>query len=347
MTKRTDFKKLLLSPNSTISEAGSVIQSQGVKFALVCDEAGKLLGTLTDGDIRRSVIGSVSPNSPVCDIMNTSPLIISRNKSIREIRETMVNNLIHHLPEVDERGAITNLFVLDELDEMVSLPNAFVLMAGGKGMRLRPLTEKCPKPLIDIAGKPVLERIIETLIGQGFHRFFISINYLGHMIENYFGDGSKWGVEISYLREDKPLGTAGALASLPKLNEPVCVMNGDIITKANFQTMLEMIDKGAKCVMGVREYKYTVPYGCLVVDGPKVLGIQEKPTMGHLINAGSYVLSPDVVESIRKNEYLDMPDLLSRVIKEGEVVHQSLISEQWIDIGSHSDLEWAKHLYGA
>lgn len=346
MTKKTDFKNLILTPDSTISKAGELIQSQGVKFVLICDETGKLLGTLTDGDIRRSVIESRPPTNPVHEIMNKTPRTISRNKSVREIRDTMTNNIIHHLPEVDENGYITNLFLLDELDEVSPLPNSFVLMAGGKGMRLRPLTENCPKPLIDVGGKPVLERTIESLIGQGFNKFYLSINYLGHMIEDYFGDGSKWGVEISYLRENEPLGTAGALAELPDLNEPVCVMNGDIITKANFRDMLELVDEGAKAVMGVREYKYTVPYGCLVVDGPKVLGMQEKPTMRHLINAGSYVLSPEVVASIPKNEYLDMPDLLSRFIEKGDPVYQSLISEQWIDIGSHSDLEWARQLYG-
>jgi NDP-sugar pyrophosphorylase family protein len=223
---------------------------------------------------------------------------------------------------------------------------AVVLMAGGRGSRLMPLTQDTPKPLLKVGSKPLIERQIEQLVGQGFRRFFISLNYLGHMIEDYFGDGSRFSVRIDYLREDKPLGTAGSLSLLQKIDEPLIVMNGDIITKANFVAMLAHFhDEGVAATMGVREYLYTVPYGCVRINGAAIAELEEKPTFRHLINAGIYVLSPDSLSLLQRNAYCDMPQLFNAVIDSGRKANTFHITEEWIDVGQKEDLLWAQKLF--
>lgn len=345
MSTQDDIRSITLAPDAPIREAARVLQAQDIKFVLVCDPEGRLLGTVTDGDLRRSILADVGHGEPVERIMNPQPQVTRRHDNRVKIREQMRTAVVRHLPEVDVEGRVVDLFFLDEPDRLAPLPNAAVLMAGGRGERLRPLTEDRPKPMLTIGGKPVLERAMEHLIDQGFRRFYLSINYLGHVVEEHFGDGSRLGVEISYLREDSPLGTAGAITRLERQQHPFVVMNGDLVTKANLRVMIDLCDSGCDAVMAAREYAYTVPYGCLAVEGGRIRGIEEKPTEYRYISAGIYVLAPAVHAYLKAGERLDMPDLFRRLINGGRDVRFHQVTEEWIDIGNMEDLAWATRLF--
>ena len=345
MSTKDDIQRITLAPDAPIREAARVIQTQHIKFAVVCDADGRLLGTVTDGDIRRSLLADIGPTEPVERIMNPHPRVTRRHDNRVMIREQMRTAVIRHLPEVDEAGRVVDIFCLDEPDTYAPLPNAALLMAGGRGERLRPLTEDRPKPMLSIGGKPVLERAIEHLIDQGFRKFYVSINYLGHVVEDHFGNGSRLGIDITYLREDTPLGTAGAITRLEPQAHPFLVMNGDLVTKAHLRGMIDLCNAGSDAVMAAREYAYTVPYGCLAVEDGRIRDIEEKPTLYRYISAGMYVLAPTAQTFLNAGERLDMPELFRRMIKAGRDVRFHHVTEEWIDIGNREDLEWATRLF--
>lgn len=347
MTTRAMIHRITLPPTAPAREAARVIQSQQIKLVLVCDEGGCLLGTVTDGDIRRSILAGFGPEVPVAQIMNCAPRVTRQHENRVQIREQMRGAVIRHLPEVDDGGRVVDIFFLDPQESVFTLPNPVVLMAGGRGERLRPLTDHVPKPLLKVGGTPVLERAIISLIEQGFRRFHISINYLGGMIREYFGDGSRWGVDISYLLEDEPLGTAGALAKLPRPEHSFVVMNGDLLTRADVRAMVESCQRGVKAVIGAREYAYTVPFGCLSVNEGRVKAIEEKPTLYHFISAGVYAFAPEALDHVAQGRYLDMPDLFRKMIDAGHEVGYHHITEEWVDIGSKEDLARARKFHAA
>jgi dTDP-glucose pyrophosphorylase len=345
-----DSKKLLrtitVEPTASIKRAAQIIQDSEVKIVLVVNECYRLVGTVTDGDIRRAVLHDIDLNGPVETIMNRHPKVSHRNDNLPALRVFMRDSVIRHLPHVDEEGRLVDLIVLDDKEDVERQNAVVVLMAGGRGSRLMPLTEHTPKPLLKIGSKPLLERQIEHLAAQGFQKYYISLNYLGHMIEDYFGDGSRFSVEISYLREMQPLGTAGALSLLGKCDQPLLVMNGDIITKTNFAAMLTFFrTERVAATMGVREFLYTVPYGCVNIHGSLIANVEEKPTMRHLINAGIYVLSPDALSLLRPDEHCDMPRLFHALIERGGAANTYHITEEWIDVGREEDLRWAQRLF--
>jgi len=341
------IKELMLLPSASIREAASVIQSQEIKFAIVCDSDGKLLGTVTDGDIRRSILGDLSPDTPVEMIMNQNPRVTRQHENRVEIRAQMRDAVIRHLPEVDHAGRVVGIFSLDGPEDVAPLSNPVVLMAGGRGERLLPLTKSIPKPLMDIGGKPVLERVIDSLIGQGFKRFYIALHYLGQLIEEYFGDGSRLGIEINYLYEEKPLGTVGALAGFESSGYPLIVMNADLLTRANVRAMVDLCQQDVAAVVGGREYAYTVPYGCLTVKNGRVQSVDEKPTRYHFISAGIYVFAPETVEFLTPGKKIDMPDFVRKLIASRLDIRYHHITEEWIDIGSKEDLAWAQQIYSS
>jgi dTDP-glucose pyrophosphorylase len=347
MSTKEAIRQITIKPTDPIREAARVIQSQDIKFAIVCDPSGTLLGTVTDGDIRRSLLSDIGPAEPVERIMNRHPQVTRRHDDPIKLRQQMREAVIRHLPEVDTDGRVVDIFFLDGPERYEPLPNAAVLMAGGRGERLRPLTTDRPKPMLSIGGKPVLERSLEHLIDQGFRRFYLSINYLGHVVEEHFGDGSRYGVAITYLREQTPLGTAGALSQLEPQTHPFLVMNGDLVTKAHTRAMMELCNAGVDAVMAAREYAYTVPYGCLDVDDTRIKNIHEKPTEHRYINAGIYGLVPDSLKYVRANERLDMTELFRRMIDDNRDVRFHPIAEEWIDIGNRDDLAWAERLFEA
>ena len=278
--------------------------------------------------------------------MNQNPKTLRADLRKEHLYEYMLAKELRYLPLVDNNGVLQNVITINE---KIRRDNIVVLMAGGLGTRLRPLTNDCPKPLLKIGDKPILETIINGFIESGFHRFYIAVNYKAEMIEEYFGDGSRWGIEIQYIHENKRMGTAGALYFLPeKPSEPIVVMNGDLLTKVDFGALIDThISKNAAATMAVREYSYQVPYGVINCNGDCIVSIEEKPEQSYFVNAGIYVLSPESVSRVDKEEFYDMPDLFNDVIKDGGKAVIYPVREYWLDIGRLSDFERARKEFGS
>ena len=341
----TDVQNLRLLPNASIREAAKVIQSQGIKIVLICNEENQLLGTVTDGDIRRAVLESIDIESSVSRIMNIKPKVVKPHEVNH--KEALISHMrkmvIRHLPQVDEQGKVVCIYLIDGFEDPTLVDNPILLMAGGAGVRLQPLTHKIPKPLVEVGGKTVIEHLIEKLRYQGFWNFYISVNYLGHMIEEYLCDGSSLGVQINYLRETKPLGTAGCLTLLEGITKPIIVMNGDLIITENFRTILASLDPRAVASVGVKEYMNVIPYGCVELKDNRIFQICEKPVQKFLINAGAYILTPQVLNFVPKDTRYDMTDLLIFLIENNHLVDAFHLEEEWIDIGQKEDLARARN----
>ncbi len=338
-----DYKKIMVSPDMSIRETISLIDSSAMQIAMVVDGASHLLGTVTDGDIRRGILKGVQLGDAVEKIMNRKPKVCSEGDSRETILARMRAGRLRHMPVVDSSGQVVGLETLEEFLAASKRQNAVVLMAGGLGTRLRPLTENCPKPMLKVGNKPLLEIILDNFIEYGFHRFYISVNYMAEVVKAYFGDGSRWGVEITYLHEDERLGTAGALSLLPeKPVAPLLVMNGDLLTKVNFSQLLDFhASHHAHATMCVREYDFQVPYGVVKIDNHQISGIDEKPIQKFFVNAGIYVLEPDTLELIQPRVYFDMPTLFEKLIEIKKETAAFPIREYWLDIGHLEDFERA------
>jgi dTDP-glucose pyrophosphorylase len=339
-----DCKKVLVSPSTPIIEVMQFIEESSIQIALVVDEQARLKGTATDGDIRRGLLKGIALASPISEVMFRSPTVARLNDSSQSILSLMKTKELRQIPVLDEAGAVVGLEVLDELIQLSRQDNRVVLMAGGAGSRLRPLTDECPKPLLKVGSKPILETILENFIEYGFHRFTLAVNYKAEMLKDYFSDGSRWGVEISYLHEDRAMGTAGALGLLPeKPDRPILVMNGDLLTKVNFQQLLTFHEKsGAHATMCVREYSFQIPYGVARIEKHRLIDIEEKPTQHYFVSAGVYVLEPRMLDLIPRDSYFDMPELFRVLIASGMRAATFPIREYWLDIGRMEDLERAK-----
>ncbi|WP_016742355.1 nucleotidyltransferase family protein [Brevibacillus brevis] len=338
-----DWRELLVSPQTPILHTLEIIDKSARQIALVADENDRLLGTVTDGDIRRGLLKGRALQDPISLIMNSFPTVASPYETRENILALMKIKKIHQIPIVDEDGKIVHVEVLNELLRPTKKDNWVVLMAGGLGTRLHPLTHDCPKPLLPVGNKPLLETILQSFIDQGFHRFYISVKYKAEMIQEHFGDGSNWGISIQYLQEKESLGTAGALSLLPeKPSEPFFVMNGDLLTKVNFEQLLDFHKTyQAQATMCVREYDHQIPYGVVRLDQYRLTSIEEKPTQRFFVNAGIYVLSPDAVENIPHNQYFDMPSLFDHLVKNQQQTIAFPIREYWLDIGRMADFERA------
>jgi dTDP-glucose pyrophosphorylase len=325
-------------------EAIGRLDAAAIQILLVTDAEGRLAGTLTDGDVRRAILRQLPLDSPVADAMHRSPTTIPVGAAREEAIGLMRERRLRHLPIVDAERRPVGLELLDEVTAPAARSNAVVLMAGGLGTRLRPLTETTPKPLLRVGGRPLLETIVESFADHGFARFFLSINYRADQVEAYFGDGSRLGVQVEYLREDEALGTAGALSLLPETpTEPIVVMNGDILTRLDYGQLIDFHSRTrAEMTMCVREYEMEVPYGVVEVDGERVTSLVEKPTARHFVNAGIYVLAPSLLATIRRGERLDMTDLAQRVMNANGVLSAFPIHEYWLDIGHLKDYERAQ-----
>lgn len=342
-----DCKKILIWPATPILEAIRVIDESSMQIALVVDEDDRLCGTLTDGDIRRGILKGISLDSPVQQIMNQNPIYAVLNDGLENILALMKMKELRHIPIVDENVRVVGMEILEDLIRLSEKDNWVVLMAGGLGSRLRPLTEDCPKPLIQVGNKPILETILENFIEYGFRRFYISVNFKAEMVKGYFKDGSRWGAEISYINEDRAMGTAGSLGLLPeKPVHPILVMNGDLLTKVNFQQLLDFHQEHrSKATMCVREYDFQVPYGVTRLEKHRLVDIEEKPVQRFFVSAGIYVLEPEILNLIPLGEYLDMPELFKKVIARDLETAAFPIREYWLDIGRMDDLERAKGEY--
>ena len=343
--KECNSNKILL--NATIKEAVETLEKSELKIVLVLDQYNVLKGTIYDGDIRRALLKGLTLSCSIDKVMTTNYIKVSRQVSFKDVKETMQKNSIFHVPVLDAENKILGLHVMDNYgyeEELKSYPNSVLLMAGGRGERLMPLTENCPKPLIRINGKPLLEIILEQCIKSGLRSFYISVHYLSDQIINYFGNGEKWDISISYIHEEKPMGTAGALSLLPKtINNPILIMNGDILTKINIPQFLDFHENNfADITIAGSEHYYTSPYGVVEVEGINFKSIIEKPTFKNFINAGIYIINPSIIRDLNDKEYLDMPDLLNKRLGENykKVVYP--IHEYWLDIGRIESLNKAK-----
>jgi len=339
------WKEVLITPDTPVAEAIGIIDQAGLQIALVINEKGQLMGTVTDGDIRRAILKHLSLDEPVSKIMNANPRFIYRNQPREEAVQLIKNNKVHQIPVLDEERCVLGLEIAEELLNPSPRDNWVILMAGGMGSRLKPLTASCPKPLLKVGKKPVLETILESFIEQGFRHFYISVNYKAEMIIEHIGDGSRWGVDIRYLHENQRLGTAGAVGLLPsRPTEPLLLMNGDILTKVNFGQLLDFHRKNlTEATICIREQCSQIPYGVVTIDKNRLRQIDEKPMQHFFINAGLYVLNPEVLDYVPAGSYFDIPDLLKTLLQKGKEIAVFPIREYWIDIGRFDDLERANN----
>jgi dTDP-glucose pyrophosphorylase len=339
-----DFRQVAVQPHASLNHVIKTIDSAGIQIALVVDNAGVLVGTVTDGDIRRGLLKGVGMNSLVSEVMNSAPKILTEGTTEETACDFMHANHLNHVPIINNKGQVISLVLNNSPKEIEKRSTPIILMAGGLGMRLRPLTEHLPKPMIPIGDKPLLERIINRFASQGFHHFILSLNYLGHLIREHFGDGTGYGVKIDYVEEHKRMGTGGALSLLKKYpDEPFIVMNGDILTTTLFTELIDFhIQTGSVATICARSLSTQIPYGVLNTKGTSLVSMQEKPVYKHLINAGIYALSPLVFEHIKSGEPLDLPDLITRLQDHDHKVSVLKINEYWLDIGRIEDLERAQ-----
>jgi dTDP-glucose pyrophosphorylase len=338
-----NWRNYLLQQELTIRDAIAVLENN--QCVVVVDAEEHILGTITDRDIRKALLKQTSLATSVCGAMNENPTTLTFPLDAVEIRLKLDGLSFIQFPLVDSQQKVVGLYTNQEL-EQVKFPNRVVLMAGGVGSRLAPLTDECPKPLLKVGHQPVLETIIERFLDYGFHRFSISVNYQSEMIENYFQDGRQWGVSIDYLREKEALGTAGSLSLMDvSLEHPIIVMNGDLLTKLNFRRLLEFHeDHDALITMCVREYDFQVPYGVVKLDGSFATAIEEKPLHKFFVNAGVYVINPEVLSLIPKNKFHNMTDVISPLMEQNKVASFP-IHEYWIDIGKIEDFQQAHGEY--
>jgi dTDP-glucose pyrophosphorylase/CBS domain-containing protein len=345
------WRGTLISSGGSLHHAISNLQKMGIQITMVVSQDGALVGTVTDGDVRRGLLRGLELDSPVTSVMRTEPLVVPPELSRAAALQLMKTNVIGALPVVDEERRVVGLHLLNELLAPDHHSNVMVIMAGGKGTRLRPQTNDVPKPLLRVGDKPMVEHILERARAEGFSRFVLAVHYLAEMVEEYFGDGSRWEVEISYLREDSPLGTAGALGLLrPKPDAPILVSNCDVLTGIRYGELLDFHCRhGAAATMAVRLHELKHPFGVVRTKGVDIIGFEEKPISRSHINAGVYVLEPTALDAMPREGACDMPTLFSRLSESGSRTIAFPMHEPWLDIGRADDLERAQadHANGA
>jgi len=341
---------LCITPDRPIREALACIDKNEKGIVLVTDEEGRLVGTITDGDVRRAMLAGESLDAPLRDLLArkttssypqpvTAPVDTDRAELLRLMRDRVVRQI----PLLDLEGRVAGLVTLDELMPEQLLPLQAVIMAGGSGTRLRPLTDEVPKPMLPVGDRPLMELIIEQLRQTGIRRVNITTHYRPEKIMSYFGSGKELGVELNYVAEERPLGTAGALGLMDSPEEPLLVINGDILTRVNFRAMLDYHrEHGADLTVAVRKYDLQVPYGVVECEGHNVSRLREKPSLSFLVNAGIYLLEPVVHRYIPNGQHLDMTDLIEGLIVKGRTVVSFPVVEYWLDIGEHADYERAQ-----
>ncbi len=343
MSEEVFWKKALLQPNVLIKDVIEVLSEASLRIVLIVDESSILLGTVTDGDIRRGLLKGLTLNDPISEVVNQKPIVVPRNFPKEQVLKIMSANKVFQVPVIDEDLRLVDLYLWEELTSPAARDNTMVIMAGGKGSRLLPKTEKIPKPMLRLGEKPILEHIIERAKKEGFSRFILAIHHLGEVIEEYFGDGKTLGVNISYVKEKAPLGTAGALSLIePKPSQPIIVTNGDVLTDIKYGEILDFhnYSKGI-ATMAVQMREWQNPYGVVNTDGIEITSYEEKPITRTLINAGVYVVDPSVLELLTCVTSCDMPQLFELARAKGMKTVAYFAHESWMDIGTHEDFESA------
>jgi len=338
------FRACQLELSATIRDAMQSLEVSNARIALVVDGMARLIGTITDGDLRRALLGGSTLESPVQPIANRQFVAVGTDATRAEVLDLMRARAIEQVPILNARGQLVGLHLLHEIVGAIERPNWAVIMAGGKGTRLLPLTQTIPKPMLKVAGRPILERLVLHLVGFGIRRVFLSVNYLSGVIEEHFGDGSRWGCRIEYLREERPLGTGGALSLLPERpKDPLLAMNGDLITQVDIGSMLAFHAQGGfTATVGVHDHSHTVPFGVLDVDGEQVRDIKEKPTFVWPTNAGIYVIEPRLLERIPRGTEFPLPGLLEQCLQHREPVGAFRVDGDWVDVGEKTQLARAR-----
>jgi len=333
----------LIPPSATVREALEAITKNRHQAVMVVEASGRLAGIVTDGDTRRGLLRGVSIAGPVADLMNPRPTTAPAGLPRDEALALMQRRHLRHLPIVESDGRLVEVLLLDDLLHPAALPNVAVVMAGGYGTRLRPLTDSAPKPLLSVGGKPLLEILVERLRAAGVQEIFFTVHYKSEMIEDHFGDGARLGVRIRYVREETPLGTAGGLALLPTaLAAPFFLVNGDILTKCDFRAMLDFHRRWrADLTVGTVPHTVEVPYGVLEVEGEHLSTISEKPRLDFLINSGVYIVDPATLTLIPRGQPFDAPQLIPLLKKAGRTVVAFPIREYWLDVGRLTDFTQA------
>ena len=339
------WRQAILTMSATIEEVITNLTKVSIKIVLVVNDAGELQGTISDGDIRRGLLRGLNLKSPIESIIHHNPLVVTEELEREAVRKLMVVNKIQQVPVVDEQRHVVGLYLWDEITTPLIRPNLMVIMAGGMGTRLRPYTENCPKPMLTVSGKPMLEHIIERAKQEGFSHFVLAIHYLGHVVEDYFRDGNRLQVRIDYLREQSPLGTAGALGLLnPRPTLPFAVTNGDVMTDIHYGELLDFHTRhNAVATMAVRVHEWQHPFGVVQTNGIDIVGFEEKPVHRSHINAGVYVLEPEALGLLERDARCDMPTLFERlqVIEKRTVAYP--VHEPWLDVGRQEDLTRANN----
>jgi len=342
--------RVLIGPTQTLREALQCIDAGAEGIALVVDADRKLLGTITDGDLRRAMLAGVDMDSEtVATLLGARrPVTARAGAGAGALRKLMKDHSLRHIPLVDDAGRVIELALLRELALEDELPLTAVVMAGGLGTRLRPLTETLPKPMLPVGDRPVMEHVVEQLQKVGISRVSITTHYKPEAIKAHFGDGRRFGLEIDYVNEEEPLGTAGALGLLKQPEGPVLVINGDVLTEVNFRSMFDYhVDNQAVMTVGVRQFELQVPYGVVDLEESRVTRLDEKPTYRFFINAGVYLIEPVVFTLITGEERLDANDLIERLIADGKKVIGFPIHEYWLDVGRPEDYRQANEDFTA
>lgn len=336
-------------PDGSIQQVMACIDRNAKGIALVVDESDKLIDTITDGDIRRAILSGISLTASIRDVVVSKrhlrpdmPLTMPVTTDRAALLKLMQERSVRHIPLLDDEQHVVQLIMLDDLIPGGPLPIQAVIMAGGFGTRLRPLTIDVPKPMLPVGDRPLLERIVERLRKAGIRQINITTHHMPEKIIEYFGDGTEFGVNIRYVSEDKPLGTAGALGLMERPKEPMLVINGDILTQVDLNAMLRFHQEhSADLTVAVRQYEFQIPYGVLECDGSRVKQIREKPSHSFLVNAGIYLLQPELHQYIPKARRFDMTDLIEKLVAENKVVVSFPIVEYWLDIGQYDDYQQA------
>ncbi|MGI2172351.1 nucleotidyltransferase family protein [Shewanella sp. MF05960] len=338
------WKDVALAPKQSIRDALEIINLHALQVALVVDDNDQLQGVVTDGDIRRALLNNLTLDQSVALVMNRNPIIATFDTPKQKLIRLMEQKSILAIPLI-KAGKVAGLQTLKQVLNQPYYDNPVLIMAGGFGMRLRPLTDNCPKPMLKVGNKPLLEMTILNFAKAGFVNFYISTHFMPDQIKDYFGDGSRLNVNITYIHEDEPLGTGGALGLLPDDIPalPLIMMNGDVLTKVDFQRLLDFHNENeAHATMCVREYEYQIPYGVINGKGNTVVSMEEKPTQRFFVNAGIYVVSPEIIKQVSVNQVIDMPTLLDNKIQTGGNVLMFPLHEYWLDIGRLDDFNRAQ-----
>lgn len=334
------WESALIARSATIGQAMWAVDRSAGGIALVIGPDGRLVGVATDGDLRRALLRGATLDSPLEGAMIEQFVALRAGRSRADALDLMRARRIDAIPVVDPSGRPVALHLLHAFLAPTSRPNWAIVMAGGQGLRLRPLTDTVPKPMLRVAGRPILERIVLHLVGFGITRIFISVHYLASMIEDHFGDGSALGASIAYLREHEPLGTAGALGLLPEAPQhPLILLNGDLVTSVDIDRLLAFHAAGNyAATVGVRRYLHTVPFGCVERDGPRVVAIEEKPTITREVNTGIYALEPRVAALVPPGTRAMMPQVIDRILAQGDEVGGFEVEDDWVDVGQREQL---------